>query len=133
MPTIQRTDWKTEPMAAQRRRLTCTEQYTDDEFTHLAAGLLPESMEDKWFIFYEAPWLYLHRSWTGFCIFQVRFEPAERGMRMVDVWVNDDRSHYAETDDTRALGQLLILLGARVGRDVRQQMVDFIRTLPTSD
>jgi hypothetical protein len=31
-------------------------------------------MEDRWFIYYEEPWLFIHRSWTGHCIFHVRFE-----------------------------------------------------------
>jgi len=29
-------------------------------------------MEDKWFIFLEDDWLYLHRSWTGTCVYKVQ-------------------------------------------------------------
>jgi hypothetical protein len=36
-----------------------------DELAKIRAGLIPEVMEDKWFIYFEEPHLYLHRSWTG--------------------------------------------------------------------
>jgi 8-oxo-dGTP diphosphatase len=67
-------------------------------------------MEDRWLIFYEAPWLYLHRSWTGFCIYKVRFQPSGDGMSAVETVVNRDPSQYSETDgakDVDFLGRLL--------------------------
>jgi hypothetical protein len=29
------------------------------------AGFVPREMEDKWFVFSEEPWLFVHRSCTG--------------------------------------------------------------------
>jgi ADP-ribosyl-[dinitrogen reductase] hydrolase len=51
-------------------------------------------MEDKWFAYYEEPRLYLHRSWTGFLIYRVRFEPEGEGGRAVELEVNEDRGQY---------------------------------------
>lgn len=31
-------------------------------------------MEDKWFWYMEGDTLYIHRSWTGFCIYIVEFD-----------------------------------------------------------
>ena len=47
-------------------------------------------MDDKWFFYLEKDWLYIHRSWTGFCIFQVRLERFEDGYQIAEAWVNDD-------------------------------------------
>ncbi len=67
-----RGDWKTTPLPAARAALAFARTYSFAEFAGIQAGLVPEEMEDKWFVFFEDPWLYLHRSWTGFCVFQVR-------------------------------------------------------------
>ena len=45
-------------------QLVFTRSFTAEEYTCLSRGLIPEVMEDKWFIFMEADRLYFHRSWT---------------------------------------------------------------------
>jgi hypothetical protein len=40
-------------------------------------------MEDKWFLFVEDGVLHCHRSWSGLCIFQVRFEASSDGYDVV--------------------------------------------------
>jgi hypothetical protein len=101
--------------------------YSQEEFDRIAAGCIPGKMEDKWFIFYEDSWLYLHRSWTGFCIFKVRFESGAEGMKVIEVHVNQDPAQHTEVDDRRNATRLGILLDSRASRDVRSQMIDYIK------
>ncbi len=49
------------------------------DFARIRAGLVPEVMEDKWFIYFKAPYLFFHRSWTGRPIFRLRFAPEPSG------------------------------------------------------
>jgi len=56
-------------------------------------------MEDKWFIFLEDDVLYLHRSWTGFCIYQVSFKKDGAQYRVVEALINRDPSQGSATDD----------------------------------
>jgi 8-oxo-dGTP diphosphatase len=56
-------------------------------------------MEDKWFLYYEGNTLYMHRSWTGFCIAQVHFVPEGNGLHAVSAEINRDPEQYAGTDD----------------------------------
>ena len=77
-----RNDWKTTPLPAARVGITLDRTYAADEFARIKEGDVPQEMEDKWFAFYEEPWLYLHRSWTGFGIYQVsRRHAPSRGRR----------------------------------------------------
>ena len=39
--------------------------FTPKEYARLREGLIPRAMEDKWFVYYDQPYLYFHRSWTG--------------------------------------------------------------------
>jgi hypothetical protein len=83
MATV-RSDWKAIAMGEERSALPYARTFSAAEFLRLCEGVLPEEMEDKWFVFYEEPWLYLHRSWTGLCIFQVRFELRSEAFNVVE-------------------------------------------------
>lgn len=123
MRIAKRDDWKTQPMPSVSTKIALEKFYSQEEFYRIAAGLIPEQMEDKWFIFYEAPWLYLHRSWTGFCIFKVRFEVVGESVKIVEVQVNRDPAEYSNTDNERDASMLEILLDSRAKCDVRNQML----------
>lgn len=64
--------------------------YGKEAFERIQLGLRPQKMEDKWFAYYEEPWLNLHRSWTGNLIYRIRFEPGDGGARAVELEVNQD-------------------------------------------
>ncbi|MEO1764928.1 MAG: hypothetical protein AAFR83_23925, partial [Cyanobacteria bacterium J06629_18] len=83
-------DWKIKPMSELKIQLRVEEVFTREEYKYLSWGLIPVSMDDKWFIYLEDDWLYFHRSWTGFCIFKVRLEKFEDGYQIAEAWVNDD-------------------------------------------
>ena len=86
------------------------------DFKRIKRGFIPREMEDKWFIFFEEPWLYFHRSWTGKCIYAVRFESSATKASAVESWVNKNGRTTPEYDDARALVKTLIngcLLGKK--------------------
>jgi len=113
-----RDSWKTFAMPAQRSRLAWQRTFTQQEFDRISLGLIPAAMEDKWFIYLEDRVLYFHRSWTGFCIYQLHLEPAGDCWAVTEVWVNRDSEQYKATPDDydNALLSFLIdnlLLGKR--------------------
>ena len=113
-----RDSWKILPLPTVRADLALTESVTPEEFERMKRGLIPQQMEDKWFIYFAEPWLYFHRSWTGACIYAVRFESSAAGASAVESWVNRDSTQYRETrtDYDRLLAKFLIdafLLGKR--------------------
>ena len=113
-----RKDWKTTtPLPAARASLLLDRVYSIAEFADLKAGLRPRDMGTKWFIFYEEPWLYLHRAWTGHCIFQVRFETTPAGVRVVEALVNRDPKEYAGVDDIQDASLLGILMDRQAEQD----------------
>ncbi len=44
------------------RSIPCQEAFAAQECERLRQGLVPEAMEDKWAVRFEAPFLYFHRS-----------------------------------------------------------------------
>ena len=114
----QRNSWKTQSMPEKTARLPYSRVFSLEEYERISLGLIPQVMEDKWFIFMEENWLYLHRSWTGTCVYIVRLQQKE-DKYLSDALVNRDRKQYRETDinyDAAILNFLVenLLLGKSV-------------------
>jgi ribA/ribD-fused uncharacterized protein len=111
-PFASRQSWKVLPLPEARTRLTIERTFSPKEYERVRRGVIPQEMEDKWFIFLEDDWLYFHRSWTGFCIYQVRLEPVADGYRVAEVWVNRDPEQYTQTEDSQDVSSLHRLIDA---------------------
>lgn len=62
-------------------------------------GVIPERMEDKWFIFWERNTLHFHRSWTGFCCFRAKFRQLKSGWKLVEIVANRNEEQYRGIDE----------------------------------
>jgi hypothetical protein len=85
------------PPPAVRVDLRLSHSYTSSQFERIRQNSVPMDMDEKWFIYYEEPWLYIHRSGTGVCVYGVRFEASADGASIVESWVNRDSEQYTET------------------------------------
>ena len=74
--TAKKGDWKTTNMPEKNKTVPLNVGFSDEQMGKIKSGFIPEEMEDKWFIYYveEEQSLYLHRSWTGFCVYIVQFK-----------------------------------------------------------
>ena len=82
----------------ERESLEFEALFTDEEADRLMCGLIPEQMEDKWFVYYEDGWLRFHRSWTGVFVYGLRLDGSPAGVRVTESWVNRNQQHYAAND-----------------------------------
>lgn len=102
MTTATAASWKHLPAPERRVPLGYEERFDPwlDAATAecLLRGLVPEAMEDKWFIYFDAGWLRFHRSWTGYFIYALRLEADGDGMRVMESWVSRDSEQYQSTD-----------------------------------
>ena len=83
---------------------------TQEEMTMIQKGVVPQQMEDKWFIYYADSHLYFNRSWTGFCIYILRFDEQEKGAVSVDFRANRDPSQITENHDESSKETLSYLI-----------------------
>lgn len=65
-PATCREDWEVHPMPALRTEIALNLFFDAETMKRIAKGFFPKTMEEKWFIWYGAPFLHLHRSWSGF-------------------------------------------------------------------
>ena len=57
-----RSRWENHPID-QPKRIRINLEFSEEQMDKMKIGLIPQQMEDKWFIFYEEEWLYFHRSY----------------------------------------------------------------------
>ena len=108
------------PMPEQHVVLRVNRVYAPGEMEHIRRGVLPKVMEDKWFIFYENDTLYMHRSWTGVCVYQADFVEDEGGAKVSRLLVNRDPQQYTNTDDDFDARQFVFLVDILLLEDYSQ-------------
>jgi 8-oxo-dGTP diphosphatase len=103
-------DWNTKPMPDEHTRIDLDRTFTADELARIRHGLVPQAMEDKWFVYWNEDRLFFHRSWTGFCIYIIDFDVTDDGATMASALVSRDPDQYRETDDARDIEMINFLI-----------------------
>jgi hypothetical protein len=109
--------WKTNPFPETFESFQLDRTYNVSKFEKLIEGIVPEEMEDKWFVFYEEPWLFLHHSWSGDGEFKVRFESADGGRRVAEVLAARDAKQRSSNDIRQDQLLMAALLDGFAGRN----------------
>ena len=96
--------------------LPYTSAFTTQEFERLQLGLVPREMEDKWFVYFEAPYLYFHRSWTGQAVYRVTLENRSDSAEVTEAFWASELANQGKTTpayEAQLLGFLVsnLLLG----------------------
>lgn len=96
-PPARAEDWRT--ITSERwQHLPVAMRFSSSAWLILQRGLIPWEMEDKWFVYVEdgggQARMRLHRSWTGFEIYDVRFEITEHGADVAQAAVAQDEHIY---------------------------------------
>ena len=72
---------------------------SSSEMQAVASGYIPLDMDDRWFAYMEDDCLRVHRSWTGFGIYEVTFALKETGFMVTSAWVESDPGVYTRESD----------------------------------
>lgn len=92
-------DWEISPMPARQVVLALDFTLTAAEAARIRQGFIPQDQDDRWFAYYEGNVLYTHRSWTGYCIYQIHFVPDGEGLRATHAEVNREPEQYQGQSD----------------------------------
>lgn len=84
--------------------------FTDEQFSKLKDGLIPQQMENKWFIYYENECLHFHRSWTGFEVFKAKLNKENAGYSIKEFWAERDPSKYTNVSDDSDVETITLLI-----------------------
>jgi len=93
-------------MPSQHAVLTWERIFTAHEWGRIGRGVIPRRMEHKWFVFVEGDTAHFHRSWTGFCIYQMQVRPVSQGFAVQGLLVNRDPEQNRCTHDEYDLALL---------------------------
>lgn len=80
-------------------------EFNDADDQKIAQGLLPQAMEDKWFVYLDGAHLYFHRSWTGQAVYRLAFQRSgechivTEALCAVEILEKNDAAHQSELLD----------------------------------
>ena len=112
MKPVKPSDWKTSPLSLRRVTIPLDRTFSAEEIERIRLGFAPESMDDKWFICWKDNELFFHRSWTGDCIYVVKFVEDNGSFRMFEAAVKGDPEQYRQgrdQHDARLISDLIDL------------------------
>ena len=69
MKIAKQPDWKTEPLPDNHITISLNLTYSKYDQQKIIAGIIPEEIDDKWFVYFDKDILSFHRSSTGFLYF----------------------------------------------------------------
>jgi hypothetical protein len=111
--------WKNTPID-NPKRIDIDLVFTVKQFSKLRMGLIPQQMEDKWFIYYEKDWLYFHRSWTGDGIYKAKLNKITDGYAITEFWAErNQEKHRNENDNADITTFSFLIARGLLGIDVR--------------
>jgi tetratricopeptide (TPR) repeat protein len=93
-PKATKDSWKNEPMSDLKIKEPFTIGIPDPFYQNFKKGLVPESEEDKWFIYYEDDKVYFHESESGICVYEMHIKNDKERSRYGEVFFEGDESKY---------------------------------------
>ena len=67
---------------------------SNEQFDIIRRGIIPEEMEDKWFIYYARGIIHFFRSWTGYEIFRAKIQKTVGGYLIDGFQVETNQEKY---------------------------------------
>lgn len=104
---VTKNDWKISEMPKEHAVFQVKRHFTEAQLYTISKGHIPADMDDRWFFYREGEKLYVHRSWSGFCIFIIELNPTTDVHTII---VNRDPKQYNSDDlddDIRLVNDLL--------------------------
>lgn len=81
-------------------------EFSEYESYLINKGVIPKDMDDKWFIFRRGDKLFFHRSWTGFCIYEVTLQMREARIYFSHCSINRNPKQYGGKNDAHDLAMI---------------------------
>ena len=111
--------WKNEPMPDKNSVIRLNVTIPADAMRIVKYGHIPEAMEDHWFMYCDDDTIRYFRSWSGFCIFEAKYEKLGGDYRITDLRINRDPEQYGNTDDKKDAYRFMALLTEEYGGDAK--------------
>ena len=102
-------DWKNIPIDTPKK-IMIELSFSEEQYNKIIKGLIPQQMEDKWFIFFENNWLYFHRSWTGFGIYKAEIIKNDKKYCINEFYVERNKEKYRTEEDDEDIDNFTFLI-----------------------
>jgi len=122
MNVASKESWKNSPMPDKNAELPFVREFSIQELEAIKIGIIPQEMEDKWFIYFNDNIIHFHRSWTGMKVFEVHLNCSANDHATISKCiVNRDSTEYSAVNENADID----LLNYLIDRLLLSHNVDF--------
>ncbi|WP_086822347.1 hypothetical protein [Allokutzneria sp. NRRL B-24872] len=90
--------------------------WTAEEMRVIGLGRAAGHMDERWLALVEADRLFLHRSWTGYGVYEAVFVERPEGWQITEAWVESDTDRYRRQNDAyETLFLEMLVMGKLLG------------------
>ena len=125
-------NWKTIPMT-NPKKMEVSISLNYEQLIKLKLGRIPNTMEDKWFIYYYDKHIHFHRSWTGFEIFRAKINTTENGCQINQFLVEQNPEIYTQNIDSINLSHFKSHINHLSNREINNPIKNGIWGLVVGD
>jgi len=114
-------DWPVTVMPDATAEAALDRKVSEREYRSLIDGFRPQEMDERWFMYVEEDWIYLHRSWTGFCIFKAKLEIQMDGYTITMLCINRNPDQYKSTNIEADINEFHSVLNSLITKILENQ------------
>jgi tetratricopeptide (TPR) repeat protein len=134
--TASRNSWENYPMSDIKIKQLFTIGIPDEFYKNLKKGLVPETEEDKWFVYYEDDKVYFHEAESGICVYEMHIKYDKVLSRYTEVFCEGDESKYIinESLEFSFFSFILFILNLdSMGPEIRETYIEIFMQSMTFD
>lgn len=88
------------PMPEKHTSHSMNREFSEYDSYLISRGVIPKDDDDKWFIYRQGNTLFFHRSWSGFCRYEVALQMRDKRIYFSYCKINRDPKQYNCKDDS---------------------------------
>ena len=115
-------------------RIETSIKVSQEQYDRIVIGSIPQSMDDHWFVYSDANWIYCHRSWTGYLIFKCQIHHiGDNRYEITEIIVEREVNRYGQTDDKIIIEEFELLIDSLASRRFQNHIRSGILGLVVGD
>jgi hypothetical protein len=106
------------------KRLNISLHFTGEQVSKLKRGLIPQTRDDVWFIFFEKDCLYFHCARSGNCVYRAELQKINNEYCIIEFWAETHQSLWKVKNDNENIQifNFLITCGL-LGIDIKKSYI----------
>jgi len=128
-PVATRDSWQITPIDEPKAIVTDI-HFTEEQYLKVIRGFIPSDMDERYFVYVEKDWIFIHRSWVGFGIYKAEIKKVDEGYVITEFLVERNGKKYQKTNDSNDREEFAHIITTHILHCKVDQIIDLTKFSP---